>query len=105
MDIMTLTAYKHIALTDEGVPVIHGTGFKVKQLIGERRAHGSSPEELQFQHPQLSLAQIYSALAYYEDHQEEIDVLLRKGEARAEALKATLDSPDLKARIASRTER
>ena len=40
---MTLTAYKHIALTDEGVLVIDGTRFKVKQLIGARRAHGSSP--------------------------------------------------------------
>ena len=102
---MTLTAYKHIALTDEGVPVIDGTGFKVKQLVGERRARGSSPEALQFQHPQLSLAQIYSALAYYEDHREEVDAHLREGGARAEALQAELDSPDLKARVASRTER
>lgn len=102
---MTLTAYKHIALTDEGVPVIEGTGFKVKQLALERQAHGSSPEELQFQHPQLSLAQIYSALAYYEDHREEIDAHLREGHARAEALKDQLDSPDLKALIGSRTKR
>ena len=101
---MTLTAYKHIALTDEGVAVIGDTGFKVKQLIGERRAHGSSPEELQFQHPQLSLAQVYSALAYYEDHREEIDTYLHEGERRADALKALLDSPDLKAR-ALRTKR
>ena len=101
---MTLTAYKHIVLTDEGVPVIHGTGFKVKQLVGERRAYGSSPEELQFQHPQLSLAQVYSALAYYEDHQAEIDMSLRKGEARAEALKAKLDAADLKTRIRSKAK-
>lgn len=100
---MTLTAYKHIALTDDGVPVIEGTGFKVKQLVAERKAHGSSPEELQFQHPQLSLAQIYSALAYYEDHQDDIDSHIRQGEARADALKDQLDSPDLKALIASRT--
>lgn len=102
---MTLTAYKHIALTDEGVPVIEGTGFKVKHLVGERQAHGLSPEELQFQHPQLSLAQIYSALAYYEDHRDEIDQHIREGQMRAEALKDQLDSPDLKALIASRTKR
>ena len=101
---MTLTAYKHIALTDDGVPVVEGTGFKVKQLVGERRAHGSSPEELQFQHPQLSLAQIYSALAYYEDHRREVDAHLREGEAQADALKAQLDSPELKVRIAARTQ-
>lgn len=101
---MTQTAYKHIALTDEGVPVIAGTGFKVKQLVIERRTHGSSPEELQFQHPQLSLAQIYSALAYYEDHRDEIDTHLDEGETRAEALKDQLDAPDLKALIASRVD-
>ena len=101
---MTLTAYKHIALTDAGVPVIQGTGFKLKQLIGEKRAHGSSPEELQFQHPQLNLAQVYSALAYYEDHQEEIDAYLLQGEARAEALKAQLDAADLKARVRSKAK-
>ena len=101
---MTLTAYKHIALTDAGVPVIYGTSFKLKQLIGEKRAHGLSPEELQFQHPQLSLAQVYSALAYYEDHQEEIDAYLFQGEARAEALKAQLDAADLKARVRSKAK-
>ena len=99
---MTLTAYKHIALTDQGVPVIEGTGFKIKQLISEKHAHGSSPEELQFQHPQLSLAQIYSALAYYQDHKDEIDTQLQEGKSRAEALQDQLDSPDLKARIDSR---
>lgn len=51
---MTITAYKHIALTDDGIPVIEGTRFKVKQLVAEGQAHGSSPEELQFQHPQLT---------------------------------------------------
>lgn len=102
---MTITAYKHIASTDDGVPVIHGTGFKVKQLIIERHVHGSSPEELQFQHPQLSLAQIYSALAYYEDYRAELDSHILEGEARAEDLKAQLDSPDLKALVMSRAKR
>ena len=101
---MTLTAYKYIALTDEGVPVVDGTGFKVKQLVGERLAHGSSPEELQFQHPQLSLAQVYSALAYYEDHQEEMNAYILENEARAEALQAQLDSPELKARVRSKAK-
>lgn len=85
--------------------MINGSSFKVKQLVTERQAHGLSPEELQFQHPQLSLARIYSALAYYEDHRDEIDRHIREAEARAEALKGQLDSPDLKALISSRTKR
>ncbi len=35
--------------------------------------HGSSPEEIHFQYPHLSLAQVYAALAYYYDHQNELD--------------------------------
>ena len=47
--------------------------MKVVELVLEKMAHGWSPEELYFQHPHLTLGQIYSALAYYSDHQEELD--------------------------------
>ena len=36
-------------------------------------AYGWSPEELHFQHPHLTMGQIYSALAYYWDHKAELD--------------------------------
>jgi len=45
----------------------------VVELILGKMAHGWSPEELHFQYPYLTLGQIYSALAYYWDHQEELD--------------------------------
>ena len=96
---MMTTAYKHVILTDEGTPVIAGTNFKLKQLIVERQAHGSSPEELAYQHPQLSLAQVYSALAYYEDHKDLIDGLIHEGDIRSEALRSKLDAIDLKETI------
>ena len=102
---MTFTAYKHIAVNDSGVPVIEGTGFKVTRLVAEHQTHGLSPEELQFQHPQLTLAQVYSALAFYEDHRELVDAQLREGEARAEVLKEQLDSPELKVLVRRRSER
>jgi hypothetical protein len=47
--------------------------MKVIELVLEKSAYGWSPEELHFQHPYLSLGQIYSALAYYWDHQTELD--------------------------------
>jgi len=67
------TRYEHIVLDDAGVPLIAGTTMKVIELVLEHAAHGWSPEELHFQHPYLSLGQIYSALAYYWDHQDELD--------------------------------
>ena len=65
--------YKHIVLDKAGVPTIQGTTTKVIELVLEKMAYGWSPEELHFQHPYLTLGQIHSALAYYWDHQEELD--------------------------------
>ena len=53
--------------------MIEGTSLKVSELVVERLAYGWSPEELHFQHPYLTLGQIYSALAYYSDHAEAMD--------------------------------
>ena len=67
------TNYEHIVLDDDKVPIIAGTTMKVIEIVLEKAAYGWSPEELHFQHPYLSLGQIYSALAYYCDHQNELD--------------------------------
>ena len=67
------TRYEHIVLSQDRVACIAGTNTKVVELIVEIRAYGWSPEELHFQHPYLTLGQIHSALAYYWDHQDEID--------------------------------
>lgn len=67
------TSYEHITLDEKGIPIISGTTMKVVELIVEKLAYGWSPEELHLQHPHLTLGQIYSALAYYFDHQDELD--------------------------------
>lgn len=67
------TRYEHIVLDDAGVPHIAGTTMKVIELVVARETYGWSPEELLFQHPYLSLGQIYSALAFYSDHKAELD--------------------------------
>ena len=50
--------------------------------------YGWSPEEIQRQHPYLTHAEIYSALAYYFDHTEEIEQEL---EAEWEAVQRLAD--------------
>ena len=69
----THTSYEHITLDEKDIPIISGTTMKVVELIVEKLAYGWSPEELHLQHPYLTLGQIYSALAYYFDHQDELD--------------------------------
>src|SRR3972149_364044 len=56
-----------------GVAWIDDTNVKVIEVVLPRLAHGWSPEEIHFQHPHLSLAQIHAALGYYYDHQETMD--------------------------------
>jgi len=67
------TRYEYVVLAEDDVPVIAGTNLKVAELVLEKMAYGWSPEELHFQHPYLTLGQIYSALAYYWDHQDALD--------------------------------
>ena len=67
------TRYEHIVLNEAQVPLIAGTTMKVVELVLDHKAYGWSPEELHFQHPYLTLGQIYSALAFYWDNQEALD--------------------------------
>jgi uncharacterized protein (DUF433 family) len=71
--VLVETRYEHIALSEMGAPVVAGTSMKVIELVLDHKAYGWSPEELQFQHPYLTLGRIYSALAYYWDHRQEMD--------------------------------
>ena len=67
------TRYEHVVLNDAHVPLISGTTMKVVELVLAQAAYGWSAEELHIQFPHLTLGQIYSALAYYWDHRDELD--------------------------------
>jgi uncharacterized protein (DUF433 family) len=65
-----------IELDQNGIPWIAGANTKVVEVVLDKMAHGSSPEEMHFQYPHLSLAQIHAALSYYYEHQTELDALI-----------------------------
>ena len=91
---MSSVATTHIEIDERGVAWITGANTKVIEVVLDRVAYGWSPEEIHFQHPTLSLAQIHAALTYYYDHQAELDAeimrQLKEVEGFAEAAK---DSP------------
>ncbi len=71
-----MTDYAHIVHT-QGVlgseARIEGHRIRVRDVVLARDLDGLSPEEIAANvNPTLSLAEVYSALAYYEDHREEI---------------------------------
>jgi uncharacterized protein (DUF433 family) len=95
------TKYEHIILDQKSVPVIAGTNMKVIELVLEKSAYGWSPEELHFQHPYLTLGQIHSALAYYWDHQKELDDDIEKRLATVRQTRQKMEPPKLINRLKS----
>jgi uncharacterized protein (DUF433 family) len=85
---MSTVAYPHIEIRSDGTARISGTGFKVRMLAQEHLITGADAMELQRGHPQLTLSQIYCALAYYYDHKEEFDREIEEGLALAERMRA-----------------
>jgi uncharacterized protein (DUF433 family) len=93
------THYEHIILDERQVPIIAGTTMKVIELVLEKTAYGWSPEELHFQHPYLTLGQIYSALAYYWDHRAELDRDIEQRLKLVDSIQQTMKPSPLTARI------
>jgi uncharacterized protein (DUF433 family) len=93
------TAYAHIVIDERAVPYLAGTETKVIELVLDRLAYGWSAEEIHLQHPHLTLGQIHSALAYYWDHQAELDEDIQQRLEYVEGLKATSESSRLVKRL------
>jgi uncharacterized protein (DUF433 family) len=74
----TQTQYAHIVHTPGtmgGEARISGHRIRVRDVVYARDLGALSPEEIVASiYPSLTLAEVYSALAYYEDHHDEIDV-------------------------------
>ena len=82
---MTAVFATQIELDDRGIAWIGGTKVKVTEVVLDKLAYGWSPEEIHFQHRNLSLAQIHGALTYYYENQTELDAQIKHGlEASAE---------------------
>ncbi len=58
-------------------PIIMGTRIMVRTIV-EQYQLGSQVEEILWDFPQLSSAQVHDALSYYHDHKEEMDRLLEQ---------------------------
>lgn len=84
----------HIWLDDHGVAWIDQTNTKVIEVALDMIAHGWSPEEIHFQHPHLSLAQIHGALGYYYDHKAALDAQIQCSLRESDRLRTeTVESP------------
>jgi len=55
-----------------GEPIIKGTRTPVRAIVELWRA-SVAPEQIPASLPHLTLAQVFDALSYYSDHQDQID--------------------------------
>lgn len=70
---MATVSYPHVQIAAGGTALVEGTRTKVVEIALDRLAHHWDAEEIQRQHPHLTLAQIYAALAYSHDHRQHLD--------------------------------
>ena len=98
---MTTTAVtiSHIILDERGRAWIEGTNTKVIEVVLDKVAYGWGPEEMHLQHPHLPLAKIHAALAYYYDHQPEIDAEIHQQTQRIEAMRSAAGESPLVKRL------
>jgi len=74
------TEHRYIVSNDEilgGETIIEGTRTPVRAVVEFWRL-GIPPEEIPAHLPHLSLAQVFDALSYYSDHQEEVHAYIER---------------------------
>lgn len=69
----------HIHRDERGVAWIDDSNVKVVEVVLDH-LQGQSAEDIRASHTHLTLAQIHAALAYYYDHPQELDDLVRAGQ-------------------------
>lgn len=83
----------HINLDQQGTAYVAGTSIKVAAIAVDALIWGMTPQEIRENYPKLSLAQIHAALAYYYDHQTDIEAQLASWDTEYDQLRAGQANP------------
>lgn len=98
------TTYEYITRRDDvlsGEPIIEGTRTPVRSVVEEWRL-GTPPEEIPQGFPHLTLAQVFAALAYYSDHQDEINAYIERNRIPADLVGKSVSGEELNRRLRNR---
>jgi uncharacterized protein (DUF433 family) len=91
----TTVQYRYIESKPDvvgGEPVIKGTRIPVRTIaLAWRR--GVSPEEMPEHYPGLTVAQVFEALSYYSDNQEEINGYIEQNRVPVELIHPSVQNP------------
>ena len=75
-----------------GEPIIKGTRTPVRAIV-EMWRMGLPPEEIPRRLPHLTLAQVFDALSYYSDHQDEVNAYIERNRVPAELIDPLVKNP------------
>jgi uncharacterized protein (DUF433 family) len=91
------TTYAYITRRDDvlsGEPIVESTRTPVRSVVEEWRL-GTPPEEIPQGMPHLTQAQVFAALAYYSDHQDEINAYIAHNRIPADLIDKELSGEEL----------
>lgn len=89
----------HIVRDDHGTAWIGAKNVKVVEIVLDHLAYGWSAEAIHDQHPNLSLAEIHSALAFYYDHVPELEAQIAEQNKSVEALRRATGRSSIQERL------
>ncbi len=98
----TATAVPHIRLDSSGRAWLDDTNVKVVEVALDHLAYGWGADAIHENHPNLTLPQVYAALAWYYDHQAEMDAEIKAQDSRLRALRRSVRPSSLRARTLRR---
>ncbi|MEP7353767.1 MAG: DUF433 domain-containing protein [Acidobacteriota bacterium] len=98
---MTAVLTTRIEIDAHAVAWLGGTKVKVIEVVLDKIANGWSPEEIHFQHPHLSLAQIHGALTYYYENQSDLDRQIQGRLDESASLASKASDANLRSRLVS----
>jgi uncharacterized protein (DUF433 family) len=99
---VTALSYPHILHESGQSPCLERwPRVRVSQIAMDHLARAWPAEEIARQYPHLALAEIHSALAYYFDHQEEIDHEIQAEVRQSELAAGLARRSPLAAKLAS----
>lgn len=76
---------------------------RVAQIVMDYLAYGWSPDEMCRQHPYLLPSEAHSAMAYYFDHQQEIDAEIQAELDETDAAHAAAQNSPLRLRLRAKS--
>ena len=105
MALAIITETAPLETTKDGVVVIHKTRVTLDTIVAIFN-QGATAEEIIYRYPSLKLADVYATIAFYLNHQQEVEVYLQQRQQQAQKIRSInegrFDSQGLRNRLRAR---